>query len=251
VPGESSFPHTAYLIFFTPRSGSYLLCEALATSGLAGFPAEYFSSPQIDRLGNSWEIGRQADYLQTLFRHRTTPNGVFGAKVTWRHFGAFIAMNRDTGDCRELSAAQLASALLPNLRYIWLTRRDKIRQAISYSRALQTGIWAEMGQTVAGGPDPQYDSGSITSLLHGIEEDEMRIRRFFCASDIEPFSVVYEDLVCRYDATCGDILEYLGVEPPKNLRLGKPRLAKQIDSRTEEWVRRYQLEQLRNSQFVT
>lgn len=34
MPRERSFPHTTYLIFFTPRSGSYLLCEALTTSGL-------------------------------------------------------------------------------------------------------------------------------------------------------------------------------------------------------------------------
>ncbi|MBA2364790.1 MAG: hypothetical protein H0V86_14810, partial [Chloroflexia bacterium] len=35
-------PHTSYLICGTPRSGSFLLCEALKNTGLAGMPEEYF-----------------------------------------------------------------------------------------------------------------------------------------------------------------------------------------------------------------
>ena len=32
------YPRATYLIFATPRSGSYLLCEALMKTGLAGQP---------------------------------------------------------------------------------------------------------------------------------------------------------------------------------------------------------------------
>jgi LPS sulfotransferase NodH len=35
-------PHTSYLICAATRSGSFLLCEALKTTGLAGQPEEYF-----------------------------------------------------------------------------------------------------------------------------------------------------------------------------------------------------------------
>jgi LPS sulfotransferase NodH len=130
--------------------------------------------------------------------------------------------------------------LLPNLRYVWLTRRDKLRQAISFSKALQTNVWALTGPRTADRPHPQYDADSITALLQRIRDDEMRIRKYFSVSGIEPFTVVYEEFDSRYDATCSDILEYLGVEAPKDLRLAKPRFAKQRDSQTEEWVRRYE-----------
>jgi LPS sulfotransferase NodH len=35
-------PHTSYLVCATPRSGSFLLCEALKNTALAGQPEEYF-----------------------------------------------------------------------------------------------------------------------------------------------------------------------------------------------------------------
>jgi len=251
LPCERGVARTTYLIFFTPRSGSYLLCEALTASGLAGFPGEHFSPSQMDRLAKRWGVSRPADYLEMLFRHLTTANGVFGAKVTWRHFGAFVAKARDIGPCRDLPPAALASTQLPNLRYVWLTRRDKLRQAISFSKALQTGVWSATGPAMADGPDPQYDPGSITALLQRIEDDEIRTRKYFSDNAIEPLTVVYEDFVARYEATCSDILKYLGVEPPEGFRLAVPTLTRQRDSQTEEWTRRYEDEILRTNQSVT
>jgi LPS sulfotransferase NodH len=241
MPREPTFPNTSYLIFFTPRSGSFLLCEALTTSGLAGFPAEYFGAVQADRLGKSWGVRCQADYLRMLLRHRTTVNGVFGAKVTWRHFGVFVARSRDIDErCRALPPAALASALLPNLRYVWLTRRDKLRQAISYSRALQTGVWNVTGQDVADHGALQYDRVSITRLLQAIRDDEVEARKYFSVNGINPLTIVYEEFVSRYEATCGDILRYLGVQPPDEFRLPSPTLTKQGDALTEQWVQRYE-----------
>jgi trehalose 2-sulfotransferase len=248
LPDERHGPRTSYLIFFTPRSGSYLLCEALTTSGLAGFPVEYFSAAQMDRLGKRWGISRQSDYLETLFRNRTTANGVFGAKVTWRHFGAFVAKSRDIETCRALPPAVLASALLPDLRYVWLTRRDKLRQAISFSKALQSGVWSLTGPALADRRDPQYDPASITSLLQRIKDDEMQIRTYFSDNGIEPFTVVYEDFVSRYEPTCAELLKYLGVQLPEEFRLVTPTLTQQRDSQTEEWAQRYEEEVLRNNE---
>ena len=44
-------PHTSYVICAVQRSGSFLLCEALKTTGLAGNPEEYFLN------GEGWEDG--------------------------------------------------------------------------------------------------------------------------------------------------------------------------------------------------
>jgi LPS sulfotransferase NodH len=237
---ERTVPQTTYLIFFTPRSGSYLLCEALTTSGLAGFPAEYFGANQADRLAKSWGVTGQSDYLGTLFRRRSTANGVFGVKVTWRHFGVFVDRSRDIEHCRALPPAVLASALLPNLRYVWLTRRDKLRQAISYSRALQTGVWNVTGPDVVERPAPQYDRASITKLLHATRDDEARIREYLSANGIKPLTIVYEEFVSRYDATCRDVLQYVGVQPANDVLMPSPALTQQRDALTEEWVQRYE-----------
>lgn len=239
-------PQTAYLIFFTPRSGSYLLCEALIASRLAGFPGEYFGRDQGERLGNLWGVSSQAGYLERLFSERTTTNGVFGAKVTWRHFGSFIARSRDIEHCRDMPPAALASALLPNLHYVWLTRRDKLRQAISYSKALQTGVWSLTGPTAADRTQAQYDQNSIKALLQRTREDEVQIQKYFSENHIQPFMIVYEEFVSRYQETCVGILKYLRVEGAEGLQLESSRFVKQADMQTEEWVQRYQEEELRD-----
>jgi trehalose 2-sulfotransferase len=240
-----TMPRTTYLIFFTPRSGSYLLCEALTSSRLAGFPGEYFGRDQSERLGKLWQVSSQAAYIERLFRERATGNGVFGAKVTWRHFGYFIARSRGIGHCRDLLPAAVTSALLPNLHYVWLTRQDKLRQAISYAKALQTDVWSGTGPAGRERPVAQYDSESIRALLRRTREDEARIASYFSENNIEPLVVVYEEFTSRYQETCAEILNYLQVDGAERLQLQSPRLVKQADAQTEEWVHRYHEEELR------
>ena len=42
---------------------------------------------------------------------------------------------------RDISPPEVLAELFPNLRYIWMMRRDKVRQAVSLSRGLQTLVW--------------------------------------------------------------------------------------------------------------
>ena len=42
---------------------------------------------------------------------------------------------------KGLETAQLLSKAFPNIRYLWLMRQDKARQAISYQLASSTGQW--------------------------------------------------------------------------------------------------------------
>src|SRR3954453_20564103 len=97
-----------YLVCATERSGSTLLCESLAATGLAGCPAEYFEAlretglprqpreyfatledpsrggrlPEIDVDEERRAIGGEA-LLEHAHREGTTDNGVFGAKMMW------------------------------------------------------------------------------------------------------------------------------------------------------------------------
>ena len=69
-------------------------------------------------------------------------NGVFGAKLTWWQFCEFTAeLARSEYLTREERAFVLEKTFR-RCRYILLRRRDRLRQAVSYSRALQTGRWS-------------------------------------------------------------------------------------------------------------
>ena len=164
-----------YLIFATPRSGSYLLCEALTNTGLAGQPLEHFSQYKIVGRGQS-----MADYLDLIMGKTTSPNGVFGAKIIWQFFEDFIDEVRTIAGYRDVAVCELMPAIFPGLRYIWITRRDKVRQAVSYWKAVQSGVWANLdgfavtASTVLQPRVPAFDFRGIDWLLQARSKTKQR-----------------------------------------------------------------------------
>src|SRR3954471_16518163 len=116
--GDARKPARSYLVCATPRSGSTLLCELLAATGVAGRPEEPFErllraglprQPRdyFDRLADP-AGGRLAplepgaperpEASRALWREAlargTTSNGVFAAKLMWGYFPDFLARLR-------------------------------------------------------------------------------------------------------------------------------------------------------------
>jgi len=257
-------PHTSYLILATPRSGSYLLCEALINTRLAGYPTEYFGPIQTRAFLKHLETANYAEYLDWIIKKGTTPNGVFGGKLIWQFHEDLTDHLREITGYEKLSMREVLSAAFPNLRYIWTTRRDKVRQAISYWKALQTDAWLglsseDMQSSLIGDQqetrsnlrmanrprlsttkDPIFDYKSIERLLRGLEQDEVEIQRYCANLGIQPFKVVYEDFVDAYEETALQILAYLHIPAPQNLTFGGTRkLQKQANKQSEEWLQRY------------
>jgi LPS sulfotransferase NodH len=237
-------PHTSYIIFAVQRSGSFLLCEALKNTGLAGFPEEYFLN------GQGWEGGEWArqngvatrsDYLHLVFDKGTSPNGVFGAKIMWNYFSLILESIRELPEFRGLNAPQLMVDLFPNLHYIWIVRRDKVRQAVSWARAGQTNIYAwTKGEPIpVPSQEPTFDFTFIDNLYNLILEGEAGWQAFFEACGVQPFKVVYEELVEAYEETALRILDCLNVTFPKDLVFGERRLQKQADALSDLWVEKY------------
>ncbi|SEO75414.1 Stf0 sulphotransferase [Paenibacillus sp. OV219] len=65
-------PKLSYTIWFSQRTGSTLLGEALASTGVAGNPAEWLHFQSNDPLTMTRED------IEQKWQHGTTPNGVFG-----------------------------------------------------------------------------------------------------------------------------------------------------------------------------
>jgi LPS sulfotransferase NodH len=251
-------PYTSYLIMATPRCGSYLLCEALINTNLAGRPTEYFGPAQTRVF---LEGGDPLDYAASLSRiieQGTTPNGVFGAKIIWQFIENFVDHLRDIPGYEKQPLPQLLSTVFPQLNYIWITRRDKVRQAISYWKALQNNRWIgfedwqppeqstarrkafmEKRKPRLSPQEMVFDFKTIERLRRGIEEDEIEIQRYFTACGVQPFKVVYEDFAHTYEETAYQILDYLQIPRPEQLTFGERKLQKQTNEQSEEWVQRY------------
>jgi trehalose 2-sulfotransferase len=241
------YPRTSYIIYAIPRSGSFLLCNALAQTRVAGNPTEYFGIDFIKYYTKQWHISlRNADTLELgedYFQHMyttATPNGVFGFKIICYTFPYFFEQLRLLEGNERLSPPELIQSKFPHHRAILTIRRDKVRQAISTSKALQTEQWMKLkGAPEKEIPTPVFDFEDIERHLRDIAAAEQEIELFFFACGIEPFQVVYEDFVNAREETTLQILDYLEIPVPKDFVLAESRFQKQADEQTEEWVQRY------------
>src|ERR1700750_2530266 len=168
-------PQRSYLVCATPRSGSTLVCHALSETGVAGRPEEYFEAlrhsgrprrPEEyflgvedqsirDQLGERgvgaeqtprsplWSGAAYHRYLEWALEAGTTPNGIFGAKLMWGYFGDFVSLVRNIPEYRDLPLAELLPAVFPDLTFVRVVRANKVRQAVSLWKAVQTATWRE------------------------------------------------------------------------------------------------------------
>ena len=230
---------SSYLVLSTPRSGSTLLCRALESTDLAGYPKEYFS-PEGKRWSRESATTAPSAYVASLLAKQATPNGVFGAKISWRQLLLFEQACRREPRYRETPLPDILSDLFPSLRYLRITRRDKVRQAISYWKALQTGVWGKAAAADgSGSASAAFDYDALSDLVRLLQEHEAGIDGFVSRSNLSPFTIVYEDLVDSYRETVTAALAHLGIDVPSGLVLPEPRTARLADDETEAWVGEY------------
>jgi trehalose 2-sulfotransferase len=243
---------TCYLVLATPRSGSTLLGQGLQASGLAGDPKEFFGH-KMPYWMERWRTPALPDYAIRLSQERATPNGVFGAKLLYRQLQHLESLARHEAELAELPLPQILDRLFPNLHLVWVTREDKVRQAISWFKARQTGVWGQnqgrgapkLGRAWRLGDEPlqpgelSFDYDGIAALVRQAEAEDAAIGQFFATSGIEPFRVIYEEFTPRYEVTILALLRWMGITPPPDLTLPNPRSVKLADDRTDEWVARF------------
>ncbi len=217
-------PHVSYIVCSLPRSGSSLLCDVLAGTELAGAPTEYFDRNQMEAFSHEWETAGLEEYMRELRARKTSPNGVFGLKA---HFHQL----RDVLGERDLDAE------LPGLRLVYIRRRDHVKQAVSWARAIQTGQWAS--DHSAGATEPRFDATAVRELIERIEREEGQWEELFALRGQEPLRFEYEDLARSPDAAARRVLTFIGADVPRDFAVPPPTIARQADGLSEEWVRRY------------
>jgi LPS sulfotransferase NodH len=174
--------------------------------------------------------------MSSVIEAGTTPNSVFGVKVLWGQFKSLL----DHPECAGLPLPEVVPALFPNPRYIWITRRDKVRQAISLWKASQTDQWHRYADEPA---EPvrevRFDFRQIDRRARKIIVDEAAWQEYFHRCGIVPLTVVYEDLVADYEASTRQALEYLAITAPADLPFGPRQLQQQADARSDLWAQRF------------
>lgn len=220
-------PRKSLIIASHPRSGSTMLGEAIAFAGGLGCPLEYLHRGFRPALAERWQAPDLEAYVAAMHRHRTDANGTLSIKLFWQDIGELLLERRPDYDLELLerpaeetpvedyrSIAAMLGTILPNPHYVYLYRRDALRQAVSSLIATQTGIWRLLegaaGRPAAG--PAEYDYDRIMALLAFGAFSHGHWRAFFTANGIAPHVIAYEDMVADPDRVIGALLRELGGE---------------------------------------
>ena len=212
-PADTVLPQRSYFVCATPRCGSWFLCGLLASTGVAGRPHEWFWRDTRASLERGWGV-RAAEYVELVLTAGTTPNGVFGAKVM---YGALPDL-----------------APFPEPRFVWIRRLDRVAQAVSFARAVQTGHWHQWD------PQPQDDDAEyrfdvVDALFRELEELERGWERWFEQEGVEPLDLAYEDVVADPEGETRRVLKFLSL--PTNVEIRPLTVARR--SAGDDWAARY------------
>ena len=126
----------------------------------------------------------------------------------------------------------------PHLQLVYVRRRDHVRQAVSWSRAMQTGQWASDHPVRCAG-EPRFDAAEIASLIERIEREERSWEKLFAEREQEPLRIDYEDLAPDSATAVRRVLALIGVDPGPGFEPPDPTIMRQADDLSEDWVRRY------------
>jgi LPS sulfotransferase NodH len=162
------------------------------------------------------------DYFTKLTARRTSRNGVFGLKTHFHHFEA--ALRTFPG----------LLAAMPDVRYIYINRKDKLAQAVSMAKAYQTQAWVSFSEPAR--KPLFYSKDFIAACLGEVRIQTEAWERWFAGRKIDPLIIHYEDVVADRDVEIAKVLRLLGTEGDEPEEISLPEVRRQSDSVNAEWI---------------
>jgi len=240
------------MICSTPRSGSSFLCELLNSTQLAGKPIEYFLFFKEKWRSENAHLFPEIDtdmkpkfFFDQVRKRGMTENGCFGIKLMWESYIQATNFLRTKEENENLSRFELINKTYPDLKFIYIARRSKIRQAVSFAKAETIGAYnsnqyekLNIDNAWKNKVKEKYDFELIFSLYKQLIQEELTWITFFVDNKVDVKTIYYEDLVKNPNACIQEIFDYIGLDASQinNVNAG---LKKESDEINEDWVKKF------------
>jgi len=228
-------PGRTYLLASVPRAGSTYLSHLLWRTGCLGAPLEYLNFEPAGPYGFAYgSLEMQRRLWRSVLRRRCSPNGVFGLK-------AFAPQLEQLKRNNPPLLEEMLATMLPQgqpRRIVYLRRRDRLAQTVSYARANLSGIWRKE-QEGTGAPPVEYSEEALESAERGIAHQEAGWEQMFAELKIEPLTVWHEDVLADGEAVVRAVADYVGVAIDPAAAVDVPPIEKQSEGDSRQWAERY------------
>lgn len=258
MSGVAPPPKQSYLIWFSQRVGSTVLTQCLEDTGIAGRPREWLNDAVGAGVLAKHGVENAFELRDVLWRDATTANGVIGLK-----YGMQARLHREL---TSLFAAVIPNvpdpegrkawdAFFPSCRHVFMTRRNKLRLAVSWWRAIRSGDWHRPSRTeptVVDGPTGRapwktppadlaghYDARAIEHLMIEADLREADMQEQFDRWGLVPHTIVYEDFIARYEPGVRELLDFLHIPGREDIAIPPLAFDQLADEVSDEWCRRY------------
>jgi trehalose 2-sulfotransferase len=235
-----SIPAKAYVLCSSPRCGTYMFAGIMKDMRL-GDPYEAFNFGANRRYRPYYDVSDFCTLIDRVLEKQTSPEtGVFGVKFFWEHLERFYRIANEIDGVSELNLGfkEMLELFFGSPHYIYLARRNLLKQAVSLAKAIQSNHF----QTIDDSPDTvvegktSYDATLISQALMRILSETLLWENFFRQFDINPHRLWYEDLVNDRDKSIPGLLSFLKEHSEK---IPEPHTKRLANKTNDDWYERY------------
>lgn len=223
VPPDALPPDTHFIFLcFTNRCGSNHLADAMQSDGRLNMAGEFFNADAVLDDVKLHSHPTFADYVRL--------------QILWRQLSQRFVVKIAIPHLALLGHAGVLDAVRARSHYIFLTREDRLAQAISLAIAGQTGQWTADDPSPS--DLPEYSRARIDRLLAEIAEANRQFEQFFARNAITPIRLTYEAFVAGRPRGLARIGAAIGI-PDLHLVPDALTIERQTTALNAAWRARY------------
>jgi LPS sulfotransferase NodH len=234
-PARSDEPERTYLLASVPRAGSTYFSHVLWRTGCLGAPLEYLNFEPAGPYGFAAHSPQlQQQLWRSVLGRRCSPNGVLGLKV-------FPIQLEQLNHDNPPLLAEVLSMTLPRDRercIVYLRRRDRVAQIVSYARASLSGVWRKE-QEAEDAAQLEYSQEALDAAERGIAFQEEVWARMFNDLRVEPLNLWHEDVLADSAAATRQVADHVGVAIDPAATVEVPPINKQSPGDSTHWIAKY------------
>lgn len=225
-----------YIVCSTPRSGTNFLKHILMSHDM-GFPSEH--SPKFYPIETERDI-----YVTTYHSYETQ---IWSRTLFYSHLMELInTYKRLKGLPEDMRDIDVFRETHPGIKFIYLHRKNRLRQSISYVKAKQSGVWElRKNAEPPNFEDYIYDKAGIDEMIKTLNRENRGWCKWFKDNEIELLGLVYEECVKFPIDTLKKCADFLEADVPisqkhLDIAMQNPLFPKkQSDEITYMWLKKY------------